>query len=72
MTLEQSPLRGARGIVAEEVEPGLADGDRPVVPEERAQLGNTLGVVAAGLVRVDPESREDSLVSLGYGQRRSA
>ena len=70
--VEQAPLRIARGVIAEEVEPGLADPNRPVVPEERRQLGHSLGFVATGLMGVNSERCEDSVVSLGYGERRAA
>src|SRR5439155_26289325 len=42
------------------------------VPERTAQLRDSLGILAVGLVRVDPEGREDAVVSLRETERRPA
>ena len=57
LPVEQPALRVVRRVVAEVVEAGLADRDRPVVREQLAQLVEAARVVvAAGLVRVDAEA----------------
>ena len=56
--LEELPLRVVRRVVAVVVQPGLADGDRIEIsePAELRRVG------LAGLVGMDPENREHSLV----------
>src|SRR5689334_1875457 len=70
LRLEEPALRIARRVVPEEVEPGLADGDRLRVVEQRTQLADALGLDPAGLVRVDAERRVDALVAFGEHKGR--
>ena len=59
--VEQPPLRVARRVVAEVVEPGLADRDGALVPRAARAARRAVGVVvAAGLVRVDAERGVDA------------
>ena len=72
LALEQVELAIARGVVAVEVEAGLAHGDRPRVCEELAQLVEALRIVAARRVGMDAEDRPDALVPVGERRGRSA
>src|SRR5207302_3028492 len=58
LALEEPPLRVPRGVIAEEVEPGLADRDRALVAKEATQLPHALRVVSVRLMRMDSERRE--------------
>ena len=69
---EEIALPVARRVVAVEVEPGLADGDRTRVAEQLAELVEPGCVVIRGLVRVDAEGGPDSVVSPGEVERRAA
>ncbi len=65
MRAKSSRCASARRVVAEPVEPGLADGDRLRVVEQRAHLGDVGVRRVTGLVRVDAEDREDAVVRVG-------
>ena len=69
---EEVALRVARRVVAEPVEPRLADGDRLRVGEQRAHLGDVGVGRVARLVRVDAEDREDAVVRVGELERAAA
>src|SRR5581483_1603156 len=60
LRLEHRSLCLPRGVVAVEVEPGLADRDSTVVAEELLEVVERLSV--CGLVRVDAERYEDALL----------
>ena len=58
LRLEEAPLRVVRRVVAEVVEPRLADGDGALVRRAaRASSSRRSRVRAAGVVRVDAEAR---------------
>ena len=69
LPLEQVELPVVGRVVAVEVEPGLADGDRARVREALAELVEPLGVVAARSVWMDAEDRPDPVVPVGELQR---
>ena len=60
--LEELALAVVRRVVAVEVEPGLADGDRALVGEQLTQLVEPGRVGLGRLVRVDAERGEDAVV----------
>src|SRR5581483_1626541 len=62
--IEDRALPVARGAVAVEVEAGLADGDRERIGEQLCELVDPVAL-GVGLVRMDPENREDALVAAG-------
>ena len=78
LLLEERALRVARRVVAEVVEPRLADRDGLRVLEQRAQLVDVDARRLAGLVRVDPERRRtrprarSAIASAARAPRRSS
>ena len=69
---EEAALGVARRVVAEVVEPGLADRDRLRVREQaRAARRGRPRRPLRGLVRVDAEDREDAVVALRELERRA-
>ena len=69
---EEPPLVVGRRVVAEPVEPGLADRDRLRMREQLAQRGEIVRRRRPRLVRVDAEDREDAVVPLGELERAAA
>ena len=69
---EEPPLVVGRRVVAEPVEPGLADGDRLRMREQLAQRCEVVLGRRARVVRVDAEDREDPVVPLGERESPAA
>ena len=69
--LEDDPLSVAGRPVAVEVEPGLADGHRFRVSQQRFELVEA-AALSRSLVGMDSENREDAVVAVGELQRRPA
>ena len=69
LRLEQPLLRVVRRVVAEVVEPGLADRDGALGREQLAELVEPVSVLAAGVVGMDAERRVDAVVALGELER---
>jgi hypothetical protein len=61
-----------RRVVPEEVEACLADGDGLGMGQELGELVDSCGLVAACLVRMNPERGEDALLAFRDLERRRA
>src|SRR6185503_12309762 len=72
LPLEELALAVVRSVVAVEVEAGLADGDRTLVGEQLPQLVEPGRVGLGGLVRMDPERGENTVVPAGDRKRLAA
>jgi hypothetical protein len=69
---KEPPLVVPRRVVAEVVEPGLADGHRARVIQKLRQAVDVADGDGACLVRVEPEHGVDALVAIGEVERRPA
>ncbi len=72
LAVEDRALHIARREIVVVVEPCLTDGNRIPLPEQLHQLADPRGVRACGLVRVDPERGEHTLLGTGDRKRRPA
>ena len=72
LPLEEPALRVARGVVAVEVEPGLADRDGLRVREQLRELVEPTRLLAAAWCGWMPSAHADAVLAPGDRERRAA